>query len=298
MEDDDFQLGLVALRVLQLEGWDCKLDKRATRTQSFLDRLQQLSEDVEAAAAAQRELIISEMDHLKELLETKKMQLLSKNSMEADKKRSAIEAARARILPELDKQQHLQGRMAKVRAVTKEHAFLTVCQPLIGDVRSHLEIPVDCSSPTDATFRPFSVEAGVRVLGELDLGALPRLIRDTTRENGNNKVIKATSFSHAGSDMGQPGHAYYSTVGDSGGRHPANPYQAGRPGAPVMMQIVPCAAAEVACAHQQPGTQPLPGSQTGRAAQAQAPPPNRVVGTMAFFPGHPFPSTTPGLPRG
>lgn len=238
------------------------------------------------------------MDHLKELLETKKMQLLSKNAMEAEKKRSAIEAARTRTFPELDKQQHLQSRMAKVRALTKEHAFLTVCQPLIGDIRSHLENPVDCSSPTDANFRQFSVEAGVRVLGELDLSALPRLVRHSTSQNGNNKVFLATSLCLGGPDMGQPVQAYHSTMGDSAARNPLNPHQSNRAGAPVMMHTVPCATSEAARPHQQPGTQPVPGHPSGSSHQAQGQPPNRVVSTMAFYPSHHASNSTQRLPRG
>merc|ERR1712137_43642 len=125
--------------------------------------------EVDAGAEAQRNLINHEMDHLKELLETKRRQLLSKSLLEEHQKRAQVQSQIDCTEATKEKAMHLLSRSRELLSVQSEHAFLTVVLPLIQDMKK-------CSTqqfevvPAVGSFRPFSTDAQVRSLGELDLG--------------------------------------------------------------------------------------------------------------------------------
>merc|ERR1719174_511126 len=75
-----------------LNAWVEKLQQRIDSCEEVLDRLHAAENDVNQGASAQRNIINHEMDHLKELIETKRHQLLSKSALEEKQKRVQLQA--------------------------------------------------------------------------------------------------------------------------------------------------------------------------------------------------------------
>lgn len=114
-------------------------------------------------------MINQEIDHLKELVEVKRQQLLSKSGHEEEQKRAQVQSQMDSTARARDKALRLVSRSREVQSLRSEHAFLAVVLPLIQDMKK-------CSShqfevlQSVGSFRSLSIDAQVLSFGDLDLG--------------------------------------------------------------------------------------------------------------------------------
>mmetsp|Transcript_6149 Transcript_6149/g.17193 ORF Transcript_6149/g.17193 Transcript_6149/m.17193 type:complete len:455 (+) Transcript_6149:70-1434(+) len=153
-----------------LDAWVAKLRERCTSAESLLEQLRNAEFEVQRGAEGQRKVINEELDHLREMIETKRHQLLSKSAMEEKQKRVHLQA-------QIDRAEGVRGDSARLVARSKdllslpsEHAFLAIVLPLIQDMKKCAGQPLDAAPQVTSNFRPLSCEAQVRSLGDLDLG--------------------------------------------------------------------------------------------------------------------------------
>lgn len=147
-----------------------KLDIRMTNAEDLLDIFRNAEEEIQRNAESQREVVNSEMDHLRELIETKRSQLLSKCAMEEKQKRLQLQTQIGRAEAARTEVKALVGRSEHLLSLDSEHAFLAVVLPLIQDMKKCESRPVDSNQRVSTSFRPISTDAQVRSLGELELG--------------------------------------------------------------------------------------------------------------------------------
>lgn len=173
MRDEDAHVALAVLRALHLNAWREKLDKRLKVVGDFEESLDRLEADITTNGEAQRQRTISELDHLKEIIDGKKEQLLSKGKLEMQNKLDLVEGSRRRLDPEATRTRELRKRVERVQMVNSSTMFLGVCGSTILDLREHLGGVQSLALPATAQFRTFTVESAHRALGNLDLGPYP-----------------------------------------------------------------------------------------------------------------------------
>jgi len=173
MDDVDGQTAVAVLRALQLHAWSEKLNRRIQLMDDFQADVDSLEADINTNGNRQRELITSELDHLKDLLDCKKEQLLSKGKLEQQQKMNLVETQRRQLEPETTRTHELRERVAKIQNLNSCPTFLSVCQRTMTDLRGFLAETKPLYLPTDAEFRPFTVDAAHRALGNLDLSPHP-----------------------------------------------------------------------------------------------------------------------------
>lgn len=153
-----------------LGAWVEKLKQRIGLTEDLLEALRLSECEVDKGAEAQRGIINHEMDHLRELIETKRHQLLSKSALEEKQKRAQLQGQIDKADSARRDARGLVQRSQDLLSVNSEHAFLAVVLPLIQDMKKCASQPVDDAPRVHTMFRPLSTDAQVRILGELDLG--------------------------------------------------------------------------------------------------------------------------------
>jgi len=153
-----------------LNAWVEKLQQRIESCEDILERLRNAELDVNQGASAQRNIINHEMDHLKELIETKRHQLLSKSALEEKQKRVQLQAQQDHTSDARSQAQSMIQRSEDLLAVGSEHAFLAVVLPLIQDMKKLCTQPPESAPSVSGTFRPLMTDTQVRSLGDLDLG--------------------------------------------------------------------------------------------------------------------------------
>mmetsp|Transcript_108914 Transcript_108914/g.318739 ORF Transcript_108914/g.318739 Transcript_108914/m.318739 type:complete len:418 (+) Transcript_108914:136-1389(+) len=153
-----------------LGAWVEKLKQRINTTEELLEQLRVSESEVDRGAEAQRGIINHEMDHLRELIETKRHQLLSKSALEEKQKRAHLQGQLDKATTARQDAWSLVSRSKDLLSVNSEHAFLAVVLPLIQDMKKCASHPVDDGPRVSTLFRPLSTDAQVRSLGDLDLG--------------------------------------------------------------------------------------------------------------------------------
>jgi len=153
-----------------LGAWVEKLRQRIGSTEELLEQLRSAEHEVNRGAESQRNIINHEMDHLRELIETKRHQLLSKSALEEKQKRVQLQAQVDRAEAARQDAKGLVARSTDLLGLSSEHAFLAVVLPLIQDMKKCASQPVDDTARVSCIFRPLSTDQQVRSLGELDLG--------------------------------------------------------------------------------------------------------------------------------
>jgi len=153
-----------------LNAWVEKLQQRIESCEDILTRLHNAEMDVNQGASSQRNIINHEMDHLKELIETKRHQLLSKSALEEKQKRVQLQAQQERTNDARSLAQGMITRSEDLLAVGSEHAFLAVVLPLIQDMKKLCTQPPEPAPNVSGTFRPLMTDTQVRSIGDLDLG--------------------------------------------------------------------------------------------------------------------------------
>jgi len=153
-----------------LSAWVEKLKRRMTVTEELREQLRTSELEVNRGAEAQRNIINHEMDHLRELIETKRHQLLSKSALEEKGKRVQLQSQMDRAEAAREDAMGLVNRSQDLLSLNSEHAFLAVVLPLIQDMKKCAGQPLDDAPKVSALFRPLSTDAQVRSLGDLDLG--------------------------------------------------------------------------------------------------------------------------------
>jgi len=166
--EDAFETGRETLR-----AWVEKVMERSRVAEDLLAQLRTADLEVTDGAARQRELINLEMDNLKEIIDSKRQQLLAKNELEEKQKRGQLQAITDRTQAAYNDSKRIAERSEELLALRSEHTFLAVVLPLIQDVKKVSVQALDAPPPNCGTFRPFLTDAQVRCLGDLDLG-LPR----------------------------------------------------------------------------------------------------------------------------
>mmetsp|Transcript_66994 Transcript_66994/g.155494 ORF Transcript_66994/g.155494 Transcript_66994/m.155494 type:complete len:424 (+) Transcript_66994:95-1366(+) len=153
-----------------LGAWVEKLKQRLQSTEDLLEQLRVSETEVNRGAEAQRNIINHEMDHLRELIETKRHQLLSKSALEEKQKRAQLQGQKDRAESARQDTTGLVNRSQDLLSLSSEHTFLAVVLPLIQDMKKCAGQPVDDAPRVSTLFRPLSTDAQVRSLGDLDLG--------------------------------------------------------------------------------------------------------------------------------
>lgn len=153
-----------------LNAWVEKLMQRIDSCEDILGKLRAAEIDVNQGATAQRDIINHEMDHLKELIETKRHQLLSKSALEEKQKRVQLQAQNERTTEARAMAQNMINRSEDLLAVGSEHAFLAVVLPLIQDMKKVCTQPPEPAPHVTGNFRPLMTDSQVRIIGDLDLG--------------------------------------------------------------------------------------------------------------------------------
>lgn len=153
-----------------LNAWVEKLHQRIESCEEILEQLRSAELEVNQGAASQRNIINHEMDHLKELIETKRHQLLSKSALEEKQKRVQLQAQQDRTADARGQAQGMIHRSEDLLAVGSEHAFLAVVLPLIQDMKKLCTQPPEAAPTVSGNFRPLMTDTQVRSLGDLDLG--------------------------------------------------------------------------------------------------------------------------------
>lgn len=178
-----------------LGAWVEKLQQRITTTEDLLAQLREAELEVYRGAEAQRNIINSEMDHMRELIETKRHQLLSKSALEEKQKRVQLQAQVDKAEGTRQDAGSLVSRSQDLLSLSSEHAFLAVVLPLIQDMKKCASQQVDDGPRVVCSFRPLSTDAQVRSLGDLDLGH-PRPPPQQHPVVGQALVGQPSSFMH------------------------------------------------------------------------------------------------------
>lgn len=155
-----------------LDAWIQKLNLRIASTEALLDNFRLADEEISRNGETQRAVVNSEMDHLRELIETKRRQLLQKSALEEKQKRVQLQAQIERAEAARVEAKGLVGRsevMLELDRVHGAHTFLIFVLALIQDMKRCADQPVDDNQRVSTTFRSLSTDAQVRVLGDLDL---------------------------------------------------------------------------------------------------------------------------------
>merc|ERR1712136_616284 len=153
-----------------VQAWVEKLAQRMCETESAFEMLTTAEQEVNRNAEAQRRKINEEMDHMRDLIETKRQQLLSKSSLEECQKRMALQSHVDKVQSLRSEAVRLTARSEGLLGLSNEHAFLAVVLPLIQEMKK-LSVQVVEPVPQLSGFRPLLTDAQVRALGDLDLGA-------------------------------------------------------------------------------------------------------------------------------
>lgn len=158
-----------------LSAWVEKLQQRIRDCEDIEEKLRIADLEVNEGATTQRNIINHEMDHLKELIETKRHQLLSKSAIEEKQKRVQLQTQRERTKGSKSECSAMATRSEDLLAVSSEHAFLAVVLPLIQDMKKLCTQPPEPAPSVTGSFRPLMTDSQVRCLGDLDLGLPPKV---------------------------------------------------------------------------------------------------------------------------
>jgi len=153
-----------------LGAWAERMSQRITLTEELLESFRSAEQDIQRNAESQRGIVNNELDHLRELIETKRHQLLSKCALEEKQKRLQLQAQLDRTEVSRGEAKGLVSRSENLLSLTSEHAFLSTVLPLIQDMKKCAARPVDDGQRVATAFRPLSTDPQVRSLGDLDLG--------------------------------------------------------------------------------------------------------------------------------
>lgn len=153
-----------------LNAWVDKLSQRIQSTEDTLEQLRNQELEVNRGAEAQRAAINAEMDHLRDLIETKRHQLLSKSALEEKQKSAQLQIKVEKTSSAAREAGSLVDRSRSLLATPSEHAFLAVVLPLIQDIRKCAGQTVDSTPGVSTSFRPLHTDVQVKTLGDLDLG--------------------------------------------------------------------------------------------------------------------------------
>jgi hypothetical protein len=153
-----------------LGAWVDKLNQRVASQVELIAQLRDAEHEVNNGAEAQRNIINKEMDHLREILETKRHQLLSRSALEEKQKRVQLQAHSDHAENARKDAGHLVERSQTLLSLASEHAFLAVVLPLIQDMKKCAGQTLDAQPQVSTAYRPLTTDAQVRSLGDLDLG--------------------------------------------------------------------------------------------------------------------------------
>jgi len=174
------------------ENWDGKLQSLNSQLADFIDTLATLDVEIERNEKQQRDQIESEIAHLKEILEAKRVQLLSKSELEAKRKRSQNEGQSKTAQKDRAVVQKVLDRNSKLKIVQSQHTFLGLYRALKTDVQTETQQSRCFAPATTSIYRNFNTEEAQGSLGELDLGAKEKKIvkKEETRSAEKERTTK------------------------------------------------------------------------------------------------------------
>jgi len=153
-----------------LAQWEERLSLHAETAEELLDRLRGIELKVESGAETQRNSINDQLDNLKDIVEMKRQQLLSKSAAEEKDKRVALQGQLDRSEVISRETSTLVDRASRLINIKSMHAFLVLLLPLIQDMQNCARQPMETTVTVHSNFRPLVPDAQVRALGDLDLG--------------------------------------------------------------------------------------------------------------------------------
>eukprot|EP00928_Gymnodinium_smaydae_P021826 TRINITY_DN18543_c0_g1_i2.p1 TRINITY_DN18543_c0_g1~~TRINITY_DN18543_c0_g1_i2.p1 ORF type:complete len:361 (+),score=96.55 TRINITY_DN18543_c0_g1_i2:95-1177(+) len=142
-----------------LSAWLEKLSQRIAATEELVEKLRGTEVEMNRGAEAQRSIINSEMDHFRDLIETKRQQLLAKSGIEEKQKRAQLQQQVDKAHASRKEAGDLVARSESLLMINNEHAFLAVVLPLIQDMKKCAGQPVDVGPTVSCSFRPLPTDA-------------------------------------------------------------------------------------------------------------------------------------------
>mmetsp|Transcript_64398 Transcript_64398/g.151290 ORF Transcript_64398/g.151290 Transcript_64398/m.151290 type:complete len:448 (+) Transcript_64398:42-1385(+) len=155
-------------------AWIDKLSEQVHSAEELLETFRSTEDEITRRCEAQRASINNEMDHLRELIETKRRQLLQKSAIEEKQKRVHLQSQVDRVAGLRSQASGLLQRSKVLMDLKSDHMFLATCLPLMRDMTGCSRQIVDDNTRVTTTFRSLSTDAQARTLGDLELGHRPQ----------------------------------------------------------------------------------------------------------------------------
>jgi hypothetical protein len=149
-----------------------EVDRLRTRKkghQDLVENLRNVECKVIDNGQQQRDTINRQLAQLKDLIESKRQQLLQQSSLEEDQKLNQIRTQIEKTRGTLEQVDNLLSRTEKMLRLDSDYSFLTVVLPLVQDAMRCSSQVVEPMTQVQTSFRPLSVEWQIKALGDLDL---------------------------------------------------------------------------------------------------------------------------------
>lgn len=147
-----------------------RLQTRKKGNQLLSQDLRVLEEKVCLGGSQQRAMINRQIASLKDLIDSKADQLLSKSNLEEEQKLSQVRGQYERTAIALDQVDVLLRRTDEMLLVDNDYDFLTLVLPLIQDSMRCSSQVVEAVAQVPTTFRALTIDAQTKSMNELDLG--------------------------------------------------------------------------------------------------------------------------------
>lgn len=166
-ELDDGDAVFRSMRALQLETWRCRLSKAIAETEQYLAGLDRVEAKAKADSESRRSQICSQMDNIRDLIESKRAKLLEENHKDLEREQAKVVAQRKQTMPDLEELRRLAKKTTRVQQLGSAQALLTVSTHLLDEIRPALNVHREGRPAIQVNFRPFSAETALRFLEDV-----------------------------------------------------------------------------------------------------------------------------------
>lgn len=153
-----------------LGAWAQKMNQLKASTKALLEAFQAADEEAIKNGENQRSTVNYEMDHLREMIETKRRQLLQQSALEEKQKRVQLQVQIQQAQAVLSEIESLISRSEDLLELNCDHHFVVLVLQLIQDMKGRSSQQVDDRRRVNTAFRSLNTDQQVRVIGELELG--------------------------------------------------------------------------------------------------------------------------------
>jgi len=164
---------------------------------TFLVSLHRLDKEIEENEQVQRASIEKEIDELKVLLDTKRLQLLSKSEQETKKKKHLNSEQIDKVQKDRENVQALENRIVKLCDLQSQHTFLALNRSLYKDMTNETQLSRNFNPTASSTFRTFNTETACAALNDLELGVMDQ--KKFVARSATNQELDVTQIERASS---------------------------------------------------------------------------------------------------